>query len=253
MSTTRCNTPMDSPGSPETNPGWTELEDSIPLFDRVKTLQNLAASISADLPGGHGELVNHFQEELHGLSEAVNHAFNCLTWVISTIHDRRSEWEAKTEGLIRRTEKQLSKVTATTETATHQILDAVENLTSIQANAIQKARELPTLFDQDSEQGSWPTFQSALQQIIAELENAQGNAFQIMDYLQFQDITAQQIEQAYILLGEAEAKLILVTMALRPVAQAALGIRGIGSTYDANTEYAPTEEKQKQIDALFEK
>jgi len=43
------------------------------------------------------------------------------------------------------------------------------------------------------------------------------------------------------------------TLKQKPVAQAAMGIRGIKSTYDANAEYAPTEQKQKQIDALFQK
>jgi DNA-binding response OmpR family regulator len=43
------------------------------------------------------------------------------------------------------------------------------------------------------------------------------------------------------------------TFKQKPVAQAAMGIRGIKSTYDANAEYASTEEKQKQIDALFQK
>lgn len=43
------------------------------------------------------------------------------------------------------------------------------------------------------------------------------------------------------------------TLKQKAVAQAAMGIRGIKSTYDANAEYAPTEEKQKQIDALFQK
>jgi chemotaxis regulatin CheY-phosphate phosphatase CheZ len=253
MSTTHCGTQKDSSADLDANLGRTESEDSIPLFDRVKTLQNLAASICAGLPEGKSELLERFQEELHGLKEAVSNAFNGLTWVISTIHDRRSEWEARTEGLITRTEKQLSKVTATTETATHQILDAVENLTSIQANVIQKTSEIPALCENGSEQASPTALRDAVQQLLAELENAQGSTFQIMDYLQFQDITAQQIEQAYSLLREAEAKLVSVTMALRPVAQAALGIRGIKSTYDANAEYTPSEDKQKQIDALFQK
>ncbi len=46
-----------------------------------------------------------------------------------------------------------------------------------------------------------------LKQLASGIETEQTETFQIMDYLQFQDITAQQIKQAYQLLGEAEKDL----------------------------------------------
>ncbi|MFH1011433.1 MAG: protein phosphatase CheZ [bacterium] len=224
------------------------------LLNRIQTLQALGARICAEVPQAHAELGRLFSQELEGLRSLTDQAFDCLQGVISTIREQRSQWEIRTEGLIARMEKQLSQVTAITETATHQILDAVEKLISMQTNTSRQMTEILSLVEQGTEPVSSPRLLDSLRGLVAELETAQSNALQIMDYLQFQDIAAQQIEQAYGLLGETEENLVSIALTFRPTFQLRVEMaRRQKSGYDVNAEYAPAEEKQKQIDAMFQK
>ncbi len=231
-----------------------DFADALCILDRLESLQSFSGSHSEETPESWSEIYKHFQTELGILCHDVQQSFEHLKQVISNIHDERSQWENKNAGLIQQTGEQLYKVTQTTENATQQILDAVEKVIALQSNNSQQVSELLTVMEKDAESISPEILMNTLKQLASELETEQINTFQIMDYLQFQDITAQQIEQAYQLLGEAEKRLIMVALTFKSIDPQDLEESQIvAKMHDPNAEYSPAEEKQKQIDALFEK
>jgi chemotaxis regulatin CheY-phosphate phosphatase CheZ len=226
----------------------------IGLLDRVEALLNLAAKISTESPKSRAPLRDSLWQELGAVRSMIDETFTCLQRMVSTIQERRSHWDIHSEGLLQRMEKQLSKVTVTTETATQQILDAVEKVISVQTDTSQKMAALITGLEKGGDPISSGLLLDSLRHLAEELEVAEHNSLQIIDYLQFQDIAAQQIEQAYGLLNEAEEKLVCVARTFRPTFVATTPGNGEHkSSFDGNAEYAPTEDKQKQIDALFQK
>ncbi len=224
------------------------------LLDRIQALLNLAARISTESPKSRAELGDNLWQELATVRTMIDETFTCLQWVTSTIHEQRSQWEVHSEGLLERMEKQLSKVTVTTETATQQILDAVEKAISVHSNTSREMADLIAALEKGGDSISSALLLDSLRHLVEELEVAEHNSLRIMDYLQFQDIAAQQIEQAYGLLGEAEEKLVCIAKTFRPAFRVRAKENGERkSSYDVNAEYAPTEDKQKRIDALFQK
>jgi chemotaxis regulatin CheY-phosphate phosphatase CheZ len=227
---------------------------SVGLLDRVEALLNLAAKISTGSPQSRTPLRDSLWQELVAVRAMIDETFTCLQRMVSTIHEQRSHWDTHPEGLLQRMEKQLSKVTVTTETATQQILDAVEKVISVQTDTSQKMAALITGLEKGEDPDSSALLLDSLRNLAEGLEVAEHSSLQIMDYLQFQDIAAQQIEQAYGLLSEAEEKLVCVARTFRPAFVAkSQGSGEHKSSFDGNAEYAPTEDKQKQIDALFQK
>lgn len=224
------------------------------ILERIQMLRHLATALPKEMGSTYIELHARFMQELGIIDGQVQQAFKYLTQVISTIHDGLSEWESKTDGLIQRTGKQLDKVSITTETATHQILDAVEKVNSAQMNAREKVTELIAHLEQGENPQSPTDSLETLKHLAEELETAQADTFQIMNYLQFQDITAQQIKQAYGLLSEAEEQLIAVASTFKPVSGTETEVQAKPkSIYNSNAEYINAEDKQKQVDALFRK
>lgn len=98
--------------------------------------------------------------------------------------------------------RQLDKITAQTEAATQKMLDTVENLTRRQEEMIGKIESIAQIISENM-----PEQQAAFSEIITQAKTNNDDAFVILDALQFQDITAQQMNYAIELLGELEFKL----------------------------------------------
>ena len=238
----------------ETSPVSDSLTNPHCIMERIESLESFSKSLSGQMFESGSKSHHHLQEELRTISRDIQQTFEHLKQVISNIHNGRSQWETKSTGLIQQTGDQLRKVTQTTENATQQILDAVEKVIALQANNSQQISELLAAMEKDADSVSPQFLIKTLKQLVSEIETEQTDTFQIMDYLQFQDITAQQIEQAYQLLGEAEKKLIMVAQTFNSLDPKDLEeSQLVAKMHDPHAEYSPAEEKQKQIDALFEK
>lgn len=98
--------------------------------------------------------------------------------------------------------RQLDKITAQTEAATQKMLDTVENLTRRQEEMIGKIESIAQIISENM-----PEQKAAFSEIITQAKTNNDDAFVILDALQFQDITAQQMNYAIELLGELEFKL----------------------------------------------
>jgi chemotaxis regulatin CheY-phosphate phosphatase CheZ len=254
MTDKNLHSPLDHTESAKETPAVSkDSPDTLCIMDRIQSLQSFSESLSEQMQEPGLKAIEHIHTELATITHDIQQSFENLMQVISRLHVGRSQWETKT-GLIQQTGDQLHKVTQTTENATQQILDAVEKVIASQANNSQQILELLAVMEEDADSLSPEILIKTLKQLASDIETEQTDTFQIMDYLQFQDITAQQIEQAYQLLGEAEKKLVSVMQTFKLYDLKDLEENPIvAKMHDPNAEYSSAEEKQKQIDALFDK
>lgn len=101
---------------------------------------------------------------------------------------------------------QLDKINSQTEAAAHEMLDMVEQMIDFQEKSVTLCAEVSGFFkklrSKDRE-----IYQEKLNRISEMASASQNNAFMIMDTLQFQDITSQQMSHASALLGDIETRL----------------------------------------------
>ncbi len=102
--------------------------------------------------------------------------------------------------------QQLDKVSAQTEEATHRMLDMVEQIIDHQEKIVAFSQEVAT-FLKKSRSKKRDEMQDKVKRVNEMASTSQSNAFLIMDALQFQDITSQQMHHASSLLEDIERKL----------------------------------------------
>jgi chemotaxis protein CheZ len=99
----------------------------------------------------------------------------------------------------------LDRISSQTEQATHKVLDMVENISNQQVEIIDHLNKALNVL---SDSGGENTAVSELLEKAEEVANrSQNDAFAIMDALQFQDITTQQINHAASLLEDVDDKI----------------------------------------------
>ncbi|MCD4827953.1 MAG: hypothetical protein K8R90_00800 [Candidatus Cloacimonetes bacterium] len=148
-----------------------------------------------------------YAAEITELPDTVTKSYELIQSVILSIHNSRSELKKSVDGLIKKTGVQLKKVTSTTEEATNKILDVAEKLDEDQMKIIALVDDLEAGNSTGDKEGSTARYED----IRSKIYQNQESAFLIMDYLQFQDITAQQIAGAYSLLSDTEKTLLYVS------------------------------------------
>jgi len=146
---------------------------------------------------------------------------------------------------------QLDKITEQTEEVTSRMLDVVEQITQREEEVI---RGLGTIREKATSGGGDVVDQIA-RELMTKAEDNLNDAYQIMESLQFQDITAQQMDHAASLLEDVEGKLhsILETIG----APGKVAIRSAPPTvrktraYDPHADLADKKTDQSDIDSLF--
>jgi chemotaxis regulatin CheY-phosphate phosphatase CheZ len=144
---------------------------------------------------GTSDLQTRIQKEILELASSINdivQKFKELKNPLAESHDR-----------VPRATEQLDKIDEQTQAATHQMLDKVEEISQREEELIQGLANIKDLIskDQVADVGS-------LVDTLIEKANATVNdVYTIMDALQFQDITSQQMNHAASLLEEVEGKL----------------------------------------------
>lgn len=162
-------------------------------------------------PIDHTMVQSHFNQlviKMNGLTEKANLTYSLVQVVINSIHSSRHELKKSVDGLLKKTGIQLKKITTTTEEATNKILDVAEKLDAEQLVIIDQLDKIKTLTDQNE-------INNIIEDIKQKVYQNQDSAFMIIDYLQFQDITAQQISGAYALLSDTEKTLLYVSNLLK--------------------------------------
>lgn len=145
---------------------------------------------------------------------------------------------------------QLDKISQQTEAATHQMLDRVEGISQRDEEIIQGLQDLREhLADGTTDECD------GLIDILAEKAEANSNdAFMIMEALQFQDITSQQMNHAAALLEDVEARLHNILAVLQndePDSDAPKPKTKRKRVYDPHAELGSKRAVQADIDHLF--
>lgn len=139
--------------------------------------------------------------------------------------------------------KQLDKVTQETEKATHKMLDLIEGILD---REIETTSMVETIF---SEEEKLPeNVVKNLDRIKMNAEDSQNDSFMIMDSLQFQDITTQQIYHASAILGTIEDRLQSL---LSMIGEAFKMEREVKTHYDPEATTDNREGRQQSVDELI--
>jgi chemotaxis protein CheZ len=143
------------------------------------------------------------------LSDQIRNELEKLTESISGMMENMKKMETPIFESRRRLPKaneQLDKITAQTEAATHQMLDMVEQILEYQEKIVQFSGEVLEFMKKSPSEGV-DTMLEKINSIHEMATTSQNSSFLIMDALQFQDITAQQMNHASHLLEDIEGRL----------------------------------------------
>ncbi|MCP4683888.1 MAG: protein phosphatase CheZ [bacterium] len=146
---------------------------------------------------------------------------------------------------------QLDKISEQTEAAAHQMLDQIEQITQREDELIKGTEHLKAKIQAGESE-------EAVRMIdkIAEMANNNLNdAYMIMDSLQFQDITAQQMDHAASILEDIETKLDTILDAMGDSVRSDRAARVAPKTraYDPHADLFDRKTNQEDIDSLFDK
>ncbi len=146
--------------------------------------------------------------------------------------------------------RQLDKISEQTEAATQQMLDLVEHITQREQEVIAGLKAIKEKTDEGK-----ASEVSALAVALIEKANTNCNdAYTIMDALQFQDITSQQISHAMNLLEELETKLSGILTALHgPQTTVPVDEKRKKRAFDPHADMYQKKTEQSDIDTLFSK
>jgi len=180
------------------------------------------------------------QQELSSLTVSVN-------GLVENLHRMKSPL-VESHDKVPQATNQLDKISQQTEAATNKMLDVIEGIT-------QRDQQIVTGLQHIGEEVSGQPAAAKVEE-LCELVNANMNdAYAVMDALQFQDITAQQMDHAASLLEEIEGKLehILNTIGAQEGSNASLQSTRKVRTYDPHADLFERKTEQAVIDTIFDK
>jgi len=138
--------------------------------------------------------------------------------------------------------EQLDKVTQETEKATSRMLDLVEGITDKEIETLSIVGDLL-----ENSDGLNDGEKDKLQKVRQNAENVQNDTFLIMDSLQFQDITTQQIHHANSILEALEDEM----RSLVEVMGKAIKSEQKSRSFDPNATIEGGETRQQNVDELI--
>jgi chemotaxis regulatin CheY-phosphate phosphatase CheZ len=146
---------------------------------------------------------------------------------------------------------QLDKISEQTEAAAHRMLDMVEKITEREGDIISSLGQ----FKEYAQSNQPDNILSEIDGVIEKANVNLNDAFMIMDALQFQDITSQQMDHAATLLEEVEGKLhgILADLGTNDndsvrTASEKKKVRA----FDPHADFSDKQTNQQEIDNMFD-
>jgi chemotaxis regulatin CheY-phosphate phosphatase CheZ len=149
----------------------------------------------------------------------------------------------------------LEKVTEQTERATHKVLDMIEDITNRESQISGWVEQIKKMIP-DEVLSSNTQIDTLLTDIKVNAEGTLNDSYNIMDALQFQDITTQQIDHAISLLDDVEDKLVsmLQTVGVKSADQPDKKSARKVKAFDPNAGFsADNPTQQQEIDRIISK
>ena len=192
-------------------------------------------SISTSVQGVIQREITQLSQSIGGLVETLNH----LKYPIAESHDK-----------VPQATNQLDKISQQTEAATNRMLDVLEQITQREQQIIAGLQKIAGAKEPDS------VAKEAGQ--LGELANTNLNdAYTVMDALQFQDITSQQMDHAASMLEEIEGKLKNILNVIGEEESPQVASPDVQPkkkrSYDPHADLFDKKTQQADIDSLFAK
>ncbi len=146
--------------------------------------------------------------------------------------------------------EQLDKISEQTEAAAHQMLDRIDAITERETSIVNELTEIKSALAANAFNG----LEERVDGCIAKANENCDDAFMIMDALQFQDITAQQMNHAASLLEDIENKLSQIVGVMEGQLEAAASPESADKkarAYDPHADLFEKKTDQATIDDLF--
>jgi chemotaxis regulatin CheY-phosphate phosphatase CheZ len=181
--------------------------------------------------------------ELQELAAAIGEIVSNIKAAHQPIEESRSRVPEATQ--------QLERITKQTEDATHRVLDMVESITNRESDVetlLKRLRRvLPSTYFRNNSR-----VRRILEEVATKVADNQSDAFMIMDALQFQDITAQQVEHAMTVLELVQKRLhdALASFGESNLDQPETPQRK--RAYDPNAHYSSDFKGQSGVDELLD-
>ncbi len=185
---------------------------------------------------------NRIQHELQELTRSV-------AGLIENFHKLKNPLVESREKVPQATH-QLDKISQQTEAAAHRMLDMIEQITQREEQLI---AGLGTI-SQMAAAGNVSGISVLAQDLGGQANTTLNDAFTIMNALQFQDITSQQMDHAAALLEDIEAKLhnILQIIGGEEFKSNLVPVRK-ERAFDPHADMDGSQTKQADIDSLFQR
>lgn len=170
-----------------------ELTGSLDRFDRNQV---------------SGECRVALEETLSGAGNLIRGIESFIAGVVMDLDQSGKELKKSSKMILGRVRDQLDKVTESTQTAVTSVLDRIDHICDRQNDIFERIVELREKLSSDVRQSETGELMEIIERIESIESEIQGEAFEIMNAMQFQDITSQQIQLAQQLLEEAREKLL---------------------------------------------
>jgi len=196
--------------------------------------------------------IKEIPDELKHSPLLIEETIKFVEGIIGEVHSIRLQIEksfSSKNGTLKKAVETLDKIPESTMKATQEILNTLDNIMAKEGDIFDILNELKESGTQDKEK---------LEKLETLLLENQNDHFDIMNALQFQDITTQQIEHVNDLLEKTEIKLSKLALKLRGLDEADIKKiieeqeKNRTRVYDPNAEYKQKEEEQHFADTLYE-
>ena len=189
------------------------------------------------MPENKPKMTEQIRRELKELTDSIS-------VMMSTFRQIKQPMQESSDKLPTTT-SQLERVTEQTEHATHKMLDIVENISNRETEISESIQKVKTLIPEDVLNGN-EELTKLIDTIVSNSEVNINDSYGIMDALQFQDITTQQIDHAISLLDDVEEKLHTMLKAVG-IKQQAAAKAPRKKAFDPNARF-PQENPKQQAD-----
>lgn len=186
-------------------------------------------------------LQDKIQREIEGLAGSIGE-------IVAKFKELHNPLQESSEKVPQATE-QLDKISEQTEAATHQMLDRVEKIVERVENSKTNLNQIKTCVDENRV----GDIDSLVDGLLEKANVTCNDAYTIMDALQFQDITTQQVNHAAAMLEEVEAKLRGIMGSLRGDSPPPPTAKSRKRAFDPHADLFEKKTDQSAIDDMFAK
>ncbi len=195
------------------------------------------------MAGKNPEMVDKIRRELNELTSSISKMMELFRQIKQPIQESSEKVPSTT--------LQLERVTQQTEKATHQVLDIVELLTNRNSEIVELCHKIDSALEAGS--GKTAEVGKLLEGIMNNANANLNDTMVIMEALQFQDITSQQIDHAVSQLEDVESKLktLLVSTGMAKANEVVQNGKK-NRAFDPNANYGSDHQnQQREVDDLI--